>query len=103
MRLYCVLFLRELRGLAGTECNDVFLNFIQQWVLYGSTVFEVTQSYTLTLPKNLWLAVNQDGVHILKRRDKVNNNNNNNDSYKLGVLLLSLLGVFSVLRLQEYC
>eukprot|EP00800_Vazella_pourtalesii_P006621 TRINITY_DN1866_c1_g1_i1.p1 TRINITY_DN1866_c1_g1~~TRINITY_DN1866_c1_g1_i1.p1 ORF type:complete len:833 (-),score=245.32 TRINITY_DN1866_c1_g1_i1:10-2508(-) len=61
---------RELRGLAGTECNEVFLSFVQQWGLYGSTVFEVTQSYTLTLPKNLWLAVNQDGVHILKRRDK---------------------------------
>ena len=64
-------FSRELRGLAGTECNEVFLSFVQQWGLYGSTVFEVTQSYTLTLPKNLWLAVNQDGVHILKRRDKV--------------------------------
>ena len=62
---------RELKGLVGVECNEVFLSFVQQWALYGSTVFEVTQSYTLTLPKNLWLAVNQDGVHILKRRDKV--------------------------------
>ena len=28
------------------------------------------QSYTTTLPKNLWLAVNEVGVHILKRRAK---------------------------------
>uniref|UniRef100_UPI00397E9B7B hypothetical protein n=1 Tax=Salmonella sp. s51228 TaxID=3159652 RepID=UPI00397E9B7B len=61
---------RDLVGFSRIECDETFMNFIQQWPLYGSTIFDVHQSYTLTLPKNLWLAVNQDGVHILKRRDK---------------------------------
>ncbi len=38
--------------------------------LYGATVFEVLQTYTTTLPKNLWLAVNADGIHIMRRRSK---------------------------------
>lgn len=37
---------------------------------YGSTIFEVLQNYTPTLPKNLWLAVNEKGVHIMRRRNK---------------------------------
>ena len=46
------------------------MSFIRQWPLYGSTIFDVLQGYSTTLPKNLWLAVNQYGVHILKRREK---------------------------------
>lgn len=60
----------EYSDISEQECNEAFLAFIQQWPLYGSTIFEVVQSYTLTLPKNLWLAVNEVGIHILKRRDK---------------------------------
>lgn len=52
------------------ECNEVLLAFAQQWQLYGSTIFEVIQAHTTTLPKSLWLAVNHVGIHILKRRDK---------------------------------
>ena len=52
------------------DCNEAYMTFIREWPLYGSTIFDVLQSYTATLPKNLWLAVNQHGVHILKRRDK---------------------------------
>ena len=52
------------------ECNEAYIEFVRQWPLYGSTIFEVVQGYTSTLPKNLWLAVNQNGIHILKRREK---------------------------------
>jgi hypothetical protein len=31
---------------------------------------EPQQSYTTALPKNLWLAVNEEGIHILRRRTK---------------------------------
>ena len=60
----------EYADLTADDCNEAFMAFVQQWPLYGSTVFEVIQAYTTTLPKNLWLAVNEVGIHILKRRDK---------------------------------
>lgn len=60
----------EYSELSADDCNEAFMGFVQQWQLYGSTVFEVIQAYTTTLPKNLWLAVNEVGIHILKRRDK---------------------------------
>lgn len=61
---------QQLKGKSAHDCNILFLKFAMSWKLYGSTVFEVLQSYTSTLPKNLWLAVNEDGVHILRRRTK---------------------------------
>ena len=56
--------------MSETECNEAYMAFIRQWPFYGSTIFDVVQGYTSTLPKNLWLAVNENGIHILKRRDK---------------------------------
>ena len=61
---------RDHSDLSEQDCNDAYMAFIRQWPLYGSTIFDVLQGYTTTLPKNLWLAVNQYGIHILKRRDK---------------------------------
>lgn len=61
---------RDNSELSEQECNETYMSFIRQWPLYGSTIFDVLQGYTTTLPKNLWLAVNQYGIHILKRRDK---------------------------------
>ena len=61
---------RDHSELLERECNEAYMSFIRQWSLYGSTIFDVLQSYTTTLPKNLWLAVNEWGVHILKRREK---------------------------------
>ena len=61
---------RDHSELSEEECNETYMSFIRQWSLYGSTIFDVLQAYTTTLPKNLWLAVHQWGVHILKRREK---------------------------------
>ena len=61
---------KKLGSLSNEECNRQYLSFVQKWPLYGSTIFEVLQSYTTTLPKNLWLAVNHNGIHILRRRAK---------------------------------
>jgi len=60
----------KLRNVPKLECKARLLKFIMSWPLYGATVFEVLQSYTTTLPKNLWLAVNTEGVHIMRRRAK---------------------------------
>lgn len=61
---------REYSDVSENECNETYMSFVSEWPLYGSTIFEVVQSYTSTLPKNLWLAVNERGIHILSRRDK---------------------------------
>lgn len=61
---------RDHSELSEQECNEAYMSFIHQWPLYGSTIFDVLQGYSTILPKNLWLAVNQYGVHILKRREK---------------------------------
>jgi hypothetical protein len=58
------------------------MKFFMSWKLFGATIFEVLvytshtpaltpqQSYTTALPKNLWLAVNEEGIHIMRRRTK---------------------------------
>lgn len=61
---------REFIKLSEKEANEKYMEFVRQWPLYGSTIFDVLQGYTTTLPKNLWLAVSENGVHILKRRSK---------------------------------
>ncbi len=61
---------QKLKGLGKPECNSRYLKFVQAWALYGATIFEVLQSYTSTLPKNLWLAVDEKGIHIMRRRAK---------------------------------
>lgn len=60
----------KLKGKSEAKCNRAFLEFVQSWSLYGATVFEVLQTYTQALPKNLWLAINEHGFHILRRRSK---------------------------------
>lgn len=60
----------KLVGKTKDECSRDYFEFIKEWPLYGATIFDVLQSYTSSLPKNLWLAVNEHGIHILKRREK---------------------------------
>ena len=64
---------RELLHLSMNDhdADEAFMGFVRQWRLYGATIFDVVQGYTAMLPKNLWLAVDEHGIHILKRRDKV--------------------------------
>eukprot|EP00036_Acanthoecidae_sp_10tr_P012400 CAMPEP_0206295594 /NCGR_PEP_ID=MMETSP0106_2-20121207/5245_1 /ASSEMBLY_ACC=CAM_ASM_000206 /TAXON_ID=81532 /ORGANISM="Acanthoeca-like sp., Strain 10tr" /LENGTH=2074 /DNA_ID=CAMNT_0053726249 /DNA_START=150 /DNA_END=6370 /DNA_ORIENTATION=- len=51
--------------------KTIYMKFIMNWKLYGATVFDVQQSYSGALPKQLWLAVDEEGIHIMKRRSKV--------------------------------
>lgn len=61
---------KKLAKKSDVECNRAFLQFVQAWPLYGCAIFEVMQGYTQTLPKTLWLAVDEKGFHLLKRRSK---------------------------------
>jgi len=61
---------KKLKTRTIKEVNMAYLKYIQSWKLYGATIFEVLQSYTTTLPKTLWLAVDEVGIHILRRRER---------------------------------
>jgi len=61
---------KKLKSRSVKEVNTAYLKYVQSWKLYGATIFEVLQSYTTTLPKTLWLAVNEVGIHILRRRER---------------------------------
>ncbi|KAK0050723.1 unconventional myosin-X [Biomphalaria pfeifferi] len=43
-----------------------FINLLKNWTLFGATVFEVSQTYTSTLPKVLLLGVHQRGIYLLE-------------------------------------
>ncbi|RDD47470.1 Unconventional myosin heavy chain 6 [Trichoplax sp. H2] len=62
------------RTLVDKDRDSIFklyMEFVKTtWSLYGSTVFDVTQTYTSELPKTLWLAVSHSGVYVLIRRAK---------------------------------
>ncbi|XP_035824689.1 myosin-I heavy chain [Aplysia californica] len=43
-----------------------FINLLKNWSLFGATIFEVSQTYTSTMPKNLLLGVHQKGIYLLE-------------------------------------
>ncbi|ESO93643.1 hypothetical protein LOTGIDRAFT_119149, partial [Lottia gigantea] len=45
-----------------------FINTLKSWHLFGAAVFEIGQTYTSMLPKNLLLAVHQKGIHLLETK-----------------------------------
>ena len=61
---------QKLSGKSKDECNRLFMEQLFTWEFYGSTVFNVLQSYTSQMPNNLWLAINHTGVYVLNRRSK---------------------------------
>lgn len=61
---------QAMKGMDREMIKKSFFNLIQSWTLYRSVLFEVTQKYTTSLPKNLWLAIDQTGIHLLEVRSK---------------------------------
>lgn len=60
----------SLRGKTALDCQRMFLQRIRSWKLFGSTIYEVKQSYSSALPTDCWLAIHQDGVHIMEAGSK---------------------------------
>ena len=58
------------QGISDYDCDRSYLDTVLRWPCYGSMLYEVEQTYTSAVARNLWFAVNADGVSLIARGEK---------------------------------
>ena len=64
--IYSIHFL----GMSVEEAKQAFLNLIQCRPLHRATLYDVNQTFTSNWPRNLWLGVDQRGIHLLEAKTR---------------------------------
>lgn len=62
---------QSMKGIDADTAKQSFFNLIQSWPLYRSTLFEVTQTFNSFWPRNIWLGIDQTGMHLLELKTRV--------------------------------
>ncbi|KAL4238111.1 hypothetical protein ACF0H5_002823 [Mactra antiquata] len=63
-----VILHKSMSDLMPSQAVLQFIEVLKSWPLFGASVFEISQSYTSSLPKSLLMAVEQKGVHLLEAK-----------------------------------
>ncbi|CAL1540127.1 unnamed protein product [Lymnaea stagnalis] len=57
-------------GKSSNQSKTSFLDVMSQWSTFGSDFFEVKQTYDPSIPENLLIAINENGLHLLHQHSK---------------------------------
>ncbi|KAI3645648.1 hypothetical protein MP228_008576 [Amoeboaphelidium protococcarum] len=61
----------SLRKRTPAECKKLYMNKIRTaWKYYGASIFSVQQNYSSEIPRQCWLLVDGDGVHVSPEMSK---------------------------------
>lgn len=56
-----------MQGMDTEAARDAYMKIIKDWDGFGSNLFEVEQQSNKVWPKELWLAINLNGIGIYPR------------------------------------
>lgn len=61
---------QSLVGTPSSQAKQAVLNLMMSWPLFKCIIFDVTQSFTSNWPRQLWLCLDNVGLHLLPQKHK---------------------------------